>query len=101
MAGTLDLVQRSYMGIHVRDDVLHFGPMLPAEIKELSFSMQFRRTPIRVTLTDGRLTLAAHPEAVNRPIKVAVRDEVRELAAGDRSTFEFQPVLRGKQPAHT
>ena len=33
MAGTLDLVQRSYMGTHVRDGVLRFDPRLPAPIR--------------------------------------------------------------------
>ena len=84
MAGTLDLVQRSYMGTQVRDGVLRFDPRLPAPIDGLSFSMQFRRTPLLVTLADGRLTLAAHPEGVNRPIKVGVGDQVRDFGPGDR-----------------
>ena len=91
MAGTLDLVQRSYMGTQVRDGVLQFDPRLPAPIDGLSFSMQFRRTPLLVTLADGRLTLAAHPEGVNRPIKVGVGDQVRDFGPGDRYTFELQP----------
>ncbi len=91
MAGTLDLVQRSYMGTQVRDGVLRFDPRLPAPIDGLSFSMQFRRTPLLVTLADGRLTLAAHPEGVNRPIKVGVGDQVRDFGPGDRCTFELQP----------
>ena len=33
----------------------------------LSFSMQFRETPILVTLAGDRLTLAVHPEGVSRP----------------------------------
>ena len=91
MAGTLDLVQRSYMGTQVRDGVLRFDPRLPAPIAGLSFSMQFRRTSLLVTLAGGRLTLAAHPEGVNRPIKVGVRDQVRDFGPGDRYTFELQP----------
>jgi trehalose/maltose hydrolase-like predicted phosphorylase len=97
MAGTLDLVQRSYMGTQVRDGVLQFDPRLPAPIDGLSFSMQFRRTPLLVTLADGRLTLAAHPEGVNRPIKVGVGDQVRDFGPGDRYTFELQPDRSVKQ----
>ena len=91
MAGTLDLVQRSYMGTQVRDGVLRFDPRLPAPLGGLSFSMQFRRTSLLVTLADGRLTLAAHPEGVNRPIKVGVRDQVRDFGPGERYTFELRP----------
>ena len=51
MAGTLDLVQRSNTGTHVRDGVLRFDPRLPAPIDGVSFSMESRRTPLLVTLT--------------------------------------------------
>jgi trehalose/maltose hydrolase-like predicted phosphorylase len=89
MAGTLDLIQRGYMGTQVRDDVLCFEPSLPEQIAEMSFSMQFHRTPIHVRLAGRRLTLAADPEAVNRPIKVGLGDDVRELCPGDEVTFEL------------
>ncbi len=101
MAGTLDLVQRCYMGTHVRDDILHFDPRLPAQIESLSFSMQFQRTPLLVTLADhNRLTLIAHPEGVNRPIRVGVGDQVRELCPGEQVTFELQPSPGAKQQVH-
>src|SRR6202020_2063590 len=97
MAGTLDLVQRSYMGTQVRDGVLRFDPRLPAPIDGVAFSMQFRRTPLLVRLADGRLTIAAHPEGVNRPIKVGVGDQVRDFGPGDRYTFELQPARNVEQ----
>jgi len=63
--------------------------------------MQFRGTPILVTLADGRLTLTAHREGVRRPISVGVGDEVRELRAGDQCTFELRPGAHaGHQQAH-
>jgi trehalose/maltose hydrolase-like predicted phosphorylase len=91
MSGTLDLVQRCYAGTHIRDGVLYFDPRLTAQLNGLSFSMQFQGTPIQATFADGRLTVAAHREGVSPPVKVAVRDEVHELHAGDRCTFEPQP----------
>ena len=42
--------------------------------------MQFRGTPILVTLADGRLTLTAHREGVRRPVSVGVGDEVPRAA---------------------
>jgi trehalose/maltose hydrolase-like predicted phosphorylase len=91
MSGTLDLVQRSYTGTHIRDGVLHFDPRLTGQLDGLSFSMQFQGTPILVTFASGRLTVAAHREGVSPPVKVAVGGEVRELRAGDRHTFDLQP----------
>jgi trehalose/maltose hydrolase-like predicted phosphorylase len=101
MAGTLDLVQRSYMGTQVRDGVLRFDPRLPAPIDGLSFAMQFRGTPLLVTLTDHTLTLAAHPEGVNRPIRVGVGDEVRDFCPGDRYTFELLADRSVAQQLHS
>jgi trehalose/maltose hydrolase-like predicted phosphorylase len=90
MAGTLDLVQRCYAGTYVREGVLRFDPRLPSRLDGLSFSMQFRETPILVTLTADRLTLAIHPEGVSRPVRVGVRDDVRELCPGDQALFELK-----------
>jgi trehalose/maltose hydrolase-like predicted phosphorylase len=96
MSGTLDLVQRNYAGAYVYDGVLHFDPQLPSRLDSLSFSMQFRETPIQVTLTGDHLTLAVHPEGASRPVRVAVRDDVRELCPGDQTVFEL-----GRNPATT
>jgi len=89
MSGTLDLMQRNYAGARVYDGVLHFNPQLPSRLDSLSFSMQFRETPIQVTLTGDHLTLAVHPEAASRPVRVAVRDDARELRPGDHTVFKL------------
>jgi trehalose/maltose hydrolase-like predicted phosphorylase len=92
MAGTLDLMQRSYAGTYISDGVLCFDPRLPSRLASLSFSMQFRQTPIQLTLTRDRLTLALHAEGGSRSVTVAVRDDVRELSVGDRTVFELSPA---------
>lgn len=79
-------------------DAYRFDPRLTGQLDGLSFSMQFQRTPIRVTFEDGRLTVAAPREGVSPPVKVAVGDEVRELRAGDRCMFEHQPDPSPEQP---
>jgi trehalose/maltose hydrolase-like predicted phosphorylase len=89
MSGTLNLMQRNYAGTHVYDGVLHFNPQLPSRLNSLSFSMQFRETPIQVTLTGDHLTLAVPLEGASRPVRVAVRDDVRELCPGDQTVFEL------------
>ncbi|MBN1172151.1 MAG: HAD-IA family hydrolase, partial [Micromonosporaceae bacterium] len=91
MSGTLDLIQRSYAGISIRDDVLRFDPILIGTLDRLSFPMRFRRTPIWVALADGLLTVAVHREGGSPPILVAVGDEVQELRVGDRHTFRLRP----------
>ncbi len=52
--------------------------------------MQFRQTPIHVTLTHDQLTLALHTEGGSRSVRAAVRDDVRKLSVGDRTVFELR-----------
>ena len=59
MAGTLDLVQRAYLGTEIRDDVLYFNPTVTDRLDGLRLVMQFRRTPISVSLDGAELTVAA------------------------------------------
>jgi len=96
MSGTLDLIQRGYIGSDIRDGVLHFRPRLTERLDGLSFPMQFRGTPIRVTLADGGLTVAVHAEGFSRPIRVAVGEEVCDLCAGDQHTFSLKHTSVGQ-----
>jgi trehalose/maltose hydrolase-like predicted phosphorylase len=89
MSGTLDLIQRGFVGSEIRDGVLYFDPKLPDQLEGLSFSMQFHRTPIRVTLEPGHLNVIVDTEGFSRPIRVGVGDQVHELRAGDRCEFRL------------
>jgi trehalose/maltose hydrolase-like predicted phosphorylase len=91
MSGTLDLIQRGYLGSRIRDDVLYFKPRLTDRLDGLSFPMQYRGTPINVTLREGELHVSAHGEGMSRPIRVGVGDEVRDLCPGDSHTFALAP----------
>jgi trehalose/maltose hydrolase-like predicted phosphorylase len=86
MAGTLDLVQRGYLGTEVRDGVLHFRPRLTDKLDGLSFRMRFRGTGMDVGLEGGVLTLTVDPGA-SGALKVAVGDRVHELEAGESRAF--------------
>ena len=90
MSGTLDLIQRGYVGSEIRDGVLYFDPRLSDRLEGLSFAMQFHGTPIRVTLQRGELTVVADAEGFSRPVRVGVGEEVRELHAGERWTTAFR-----------
>ncbi len=99
MCGTLDLVQRCYAGAHVSDGTLYFDPRLPSQLEGLSFSVQFHRTPVMVVLNADRMTLSIHPEAANRPVRVSVRGDVRELCPGDSTEFKVTADTAAAGPA--
>jgi len=91
MSGTLDLLQRSYLGCSVRDGVLHFEPRLVDRLDGLVFSMQFRKTSIRISVKGVELTVLARAEGFRAPVRIAVWDQVRELGAGDECVFALPP----------
>jgi trehalose/maltose hydrolase-like predicted phosphorylase len=98
MSGTVDLMQRAYPGIEIRDGVLRFQPKLPPAIEQVTFRMQFQRTPLQVTLDHDRLEIAVHREGAGSPIRVGVGEEVRELCPGDTETYELaSPLAAGGQ----
>ncbi|MBV8430254.1 MAG: glycoside hydrolase family 65 protein, partial [Solirubrobacterales bacterium] len=100
MSGTLDLMQRGYPGSEISDGVLRFEPRLPAAIEEVSFWMQFQRTPVHVALNHDRLELTVHREGAGGPIQVAVGGEVGDLCPGDTKTFELAGATpSGERPS--
>ncbi len=87
MAGTLDLVQRIYLGTEVREGVVFFEPRLHERLDGLSLLMQFHGTPIRVRIEGSELTVEALRQGFSEPVTIGVGDDVRELTAGERCTF--------------
>lgn len=91
MSGTLDLLQRSYLGCSVRDGVLHFEPRLLDRLDGLVFSMQFRKTSIRISVKGVELTVLVPSEGFRAPVRIAIGEQVRELGAGDECVFALPP----------
>jgi trehalose/maltose hydrolase-like predicted phosphorylase len=87
MAGTLDLVQRIYLGAEIRDGIVYFAPRLAGWLDGLSLPMQFHGTPFTVTVNGAELTVEASASGFSQPISVGVEDDVRELGPGDLCTF--------------
>ncbi|MCA1688645.1 MAG: glycoside hydrolase family 65 protein, partial [Actinobacteria bacterium] len=58
MAGTLDLIQRGYVGAEIRDGTLYFSPKPNESLDGLSLQMRFRETSVEVTLKEGKLAVA-------------------------------------------
>jgi trehalose/maltose hydrolase-like predicted phosphorylase len=69
--------------------VIYFEPRLPERLDGLSFPLQFRDTPIRVTIDGSELNVEVLIEGLIPSVRVGVGDDVRELAAGDSCTFSI------------
>ncbi len=95
MSGTLDLLQRAYLGTEIHDDVLSFDPVMIDRLDGLHLAMQFRRAHITVSLSGAQLTVTALADGYRARIKVGVGGEVRELRGGESATF----MIGGGAPA--
>src|SRR6266700_1342572 len=89
MSGTLDLVQRSYLGEVIHDGILYFYPKAMDHLRGLTLPMRFRGLLIEVTLEDNRLRVDAEVDSLNRSVKLGVGDQVREIRSGESYTFDL------------
>ncbi len=89
MSGTLDLVQRSYVGEVIRDGILYFNPKAMPQLRGLALPMRFRGLLIQVTLLDKHLRVHAEVDSLNRSVRLGVGDQVREIRSGESYTFEL------------
>lgn len=59
MAGTVDLIQRCYTGLEMREDTLWFNPHLPKEIDRIKYKLQYRGHYMDLDLTKNTLKLSS------------------------------------------
>jgi len=91
MAGSIDVVQRSFAGLRMRQDALVFTPRMPAELKHVAFRVRYRDQLLDISLGHADLTVAAEPgEAA--PVTVRVGDKSVQLEAGRRVVFSLGPA---------
>lgn len=82
MAGTVDVLQRCYTGLELREDVLWLNPRLPEGVRRLELLVRYRTHTLEVS--------AARCEMPS--MKIGLRDEVHELRAGERRTFALRGI---------
>jgi trehalose/maltose hydrolase-like predicted phosphorylase len=83
MAGTLDLLQRCYTGLEVREDALWLNPELPTGLKRLVFSILYRGQLLELDFEDEGVTIASQTSKA-APISVGIGGAVATLRAGSR-----------------
>ena len=96
MAGTVDLVQRCYIGIEPRANVLTFNPRLPDELACIRTTIRYRGQTLDLEATHDRLCVSSALFTAP-PITIAYRGHVREISPGQR--YEFR-IVRRKEREH-
>jgi beta-phosphoglucomutase family hydrolase len=88
MAGTIDLVQRCYTGIEIRDDVLRFNPRLPTELPSLGFTIRYRGHWLDVAITATTLQLTAR-RSTAPPVRIGLDQGEIILPPGQTVTVQL------------
>lgn len=86
MAGTVDVVQRCYTGLEMREDVLWLNPCLPQELNEVRLRIRYRGHWLQLRVTHEILTVAFE-HGWSGPALIGFRDEVYEFFEGDWREF--------------
>ncbi|MFZ9888429.1 MAG: glycoside hydrolase family 65 protein [Myxococcota bacterium] len=97
MAGTVDLLQRCFTGIEVRDDVLWIDPYLPLELQSLQFRYRYRGHWLTLRFTHDE-ALIQLDEGWPRAVKVGVCSEVYEMAQGETHRIPLCRSTVAKSP---
>jgi beta-phosphoglucomutase family hydrolase len=91
MGGTLDLIQRCYTGLELRNDILWFNPMLPTDLNAMSFSVHYRDNLLRIKINHTRIHIyISHSRG--RVIQIGLNEQVHALESG--RDYEF--TLKGE-----
>ena len=90
MAGTIDLVQRCYMGMETHGDTVWFRPCLPEALSAgLAFRFQYRGNLFSVKATQHTLHVTFdsgwHP-----PAHIGIAGQVSELRPGETRAFALE-----------
>jgi alpha,alpha-trehalase len=88
MAGTVDLVQRCWLGVEMRANVLHLDPALPGPLGCVRARLRYRRQVLDIMADHDVLRVESRPFTADR-ITVAYRHHVRDVAPGERYEFRL------------
>jgi trehalose/maltose hydrolase-like predicted phosphorylase len=86
MAGTIDVVQRSFTGLRLTSDALVFAPQLPHELRSVAFRVRYRDHLLDIRLERHRLSVSSAPGDAG-PICLRLGDQEVLLSPGASQHF--------------
>ncbi len=88
MAGTVDIVQRCYTGLSIRDNVLWLRPELPEALGSIKQRIRFQGHWLALEITSDHLHVTCE-EGGSGELNIGVGGEVHRFAAGDSQDFDL------------
>jgi trehalose/maltose hydrolase-like predicted phosphorylase len=88
MAGTVDMIQRCYTGLEVKNNVLRFDPQLPEHIKEITMNFRYRSHWMEIVVNHQTLKIDFE-RGWGNPVHIRVGDSTYEFSEKITRIFEI------------
>lgn len=89
MAGTVDIIQRCYTGLEIRDEVLWLNPSLPDEVHEINLQIRYRSHWIKLHINHKKLTVEFDEGWLKQPIEINVKGKTKVFEKNDKAEFKL------------
>ena len=91
MAGSLDLVQRCFAGLEVREDALWIRPQLPEPMEKINLRVKYRGHWISLSIDHEKLRISFE-EGWSNKVNIGVQDSVYEFKMGEIREFSLSSI---------
>ncbi|KMQ49402.1 Trehalose-6-phosphate phosphatase [Chitinispirillum alkaliphilum] len=88
MSGVLDIVQRCYTGLEVRNNILHFTPQLPENLTEIRQTVRYRSHWIDIRLNHRTLKISFE-KGWGNPVIVKVQEKIYKFSEKESVTIQL------------
>ncbi|EYR64515.1 hypothetical protein N866_09395 [Actinotalea ferrariae CF5-4] len=87
MAGTIDILSRSFAGLETEGATIVLDPALPAGLHTLEFRMQHRGQRLAIMIDDDTVTVTAEPCTTRTRVRLRLGEHEGALQPGTRRIF--------------
>ena len=89
MAGSVDVLQRCYTGLEIRDDILWLNPRLPREVEEIKFHIRYRGHWIKLSINHKKLYIDFE-KGWAAPVEINVQGKGKRFEINDSAEFKLK-----------
>lgn len=89
MAGTVDIIQRCFTGLEVRNEVLWFNPNLPEKLPSVHYRIRYQGHWLRVNITQDKLAVQFERSWFG-PVRIGFQGQQYEMCQGDHKEFSLK-----------
>ncbi|MFC3415397.1 glycoside hydrolase family 65 protein [Algoriphagus hitonicola] len=90
MAGSVDLVQRGFLGLEVCEDALWVNPPRLKSLKKIKLKIKYRRHWISILISDQKVKISFE-EGHGNKVNIGVFDKILEFELGQEKEFSLPP----------